>query len=116
MIILNIQQEDNDTGIKAADYNGSSMESIITSKEDSKTSSSITISQSELIVDKPIDPSSIDDFNTTKEAKRKRKIRVGAMMCIAYASNIGGTASLIGSGAQLALKGILLRYIYAFFQ
>jgi len=106
---LDSQQEDVD--VKVADDNGSSsMESIITSKEDiSKSSSSISIIQSELVEDKQPDPSSIDEFNTTKEAKRKRKIRVGAMMCIAYASNIGGTASLIGSGAQLALKGILIK-------
>jgi len=113
LICLNIQQEDVD--IKVAEDNGSSMDSIATSEE-RKSSSSITISKLELVEDKQPNPSSIVVFNTTKEAKRKRKIRVGAMMCIAYASNIGGTASLIGSGAQLALKGILLRYIYAFFQ
>lgn len=41
------------------------------------------------------------------EKERKRKIRVGCMMSIAYASNIGGTGSQIGSSPQLALKGIL---------
>ena len=28
-------------------------------------------------------------------------------LCVAYASNIGGTGSLIGSSPQLALKGIV---------
>ena len=37
----------------------------------------------------------------------KKKIRSCIFMSIAYASNIGGTGSLIGSGPQLALKGIL---------
>ena len=37
----------------------------------------------------------------------KRKIRTCALMSIAYASNIGGTGTLIGSSPQLALKGIL---------
>ncbi|XP_046440679.1 solute carrier family 13 member 5-like [Daphnia pulex] len=41
------------------------------------------------------------------EKERRRKVRVGVMMCIAYASNIGGTGSLIGSSPQLALKGIV---------
>ncbi|KAI9557042.1 hypothetical protein GHT06_016839 [Daphnia sinensis] len=37
----------------------------------------------------------------------KKKIGSCVLMSIAYASNIGGTGSLIGSGPQLALKGIL---------
>lgn len=41
------------------------------------------------------------------ENEARRKVRVGVMMSIAYASNIGGTGSLIGSSPQLALKGIL---------
>nr|CAH0105112.1 unnamed protein product [Daphnia galeata] len=41
------------------------------------------------------------------EKEKRRKVRVGIMMSIAYASNIGGTGSLIGSSPQLALKGIV---------
>lgn len=37
----------------------------------------------------------------------KKKISSCVLMSIAYASNIGGTGSLIGSGPQLVLKGIL---------
>ncbi|XP_057373829.1 Na(+)/citrate cotransporter-like isoform X3 [Daphnia carinata] len=37
----------------------------------------------------------------------KQTIRTCTLMSIAYASNIGGTGSLIGSSPQLALKGIL---------
>ena len=40
---------------------------------------------------------------------KKKKIRVGVMMSLAYASNIGGTGTLVGSGTQLVLKGILQR-------
>ena len=46
------------------------------------------------------------------EKERKRKIRVGCMMSIAYASNIGGTGSQIGSSPQLALKGILQESVH----
>ena len=46
------------------------------------------------------------------EKERKRKIRVGCMMSIAYASNIGGTGSQIGSSPQLALKGILEKSVH----
>jgi sodium-dependent dicarboxylate transporter 2/3/5 len=46
------------------------------------------------------------------EKERKRKIRVGCMMSIAYASNIGGTGSQIGSSPQLALKGLLEKLVY----
>ncbi|XP_046438107.1 solute carrier family 13 member 5-like isoform X1 [Daphnia pulex] len=44
---------------------------------------------------------------STHNPEHKKKIRSGVFMSIAYASNIGGTGSLIGSGPQLALKGIL---------
>ncbi len=37
----------------------------------------------------------------------KSRSRVCILMSIAYSSNIGGTGSLIGSGPQLAFKGIL---------
>ncbi|XP_046644936.1 solute carrier family 13 member 5-like isoform X3 [Daphnia pulicaria] len=37
----------------------------------------------------------------------QRKLRTCFLMSIAYASNIGGTGSLIGSSPQLALKGLL---------
>ena len=83
-----------------------------------KSSTSITVhsqSSTELIVDEPsitstkddLVDSYLDDAKSTADAERKRKIRVGAMMSVAYASNIGGTASLIGSSPQLALKGLL---------
>ena len=42
-----------------------------------------------------------------KNKEMKKSIRICVLMSIAYASNIGGTGSLIGSGPQLALKGIL---------
>jgi len=41
----------------------------------------------------------------------KKSIRICVLMSIAYASNIGGTGSLIGSGPQLALKGILNEWV-----
>ena len=44
--------------------------------------------------------------NQSKDMKRFRRIRIGTLMSVAYASNIGGTGSLIGSSPQLAFKGI----------
>lgn len=41
------------------------------------------------------------------DAEWKSRSRVCILMSLAYSSNIGGTGSLIGSGPQLALKGIL---------
>lgn len=48
-----------------------------------------------------------ESVEDAKEMTRRKRLRVGAMLSIAYASNVGGTASLIGSSPQLALKGIL---------
>lgn len=41
------------------------------------------------------------------ESEKGKKISTGIMLSIAYASNVGGTGSLIGSGPQLTLKGIV---------
>jgi sodium-dependent dicarboxylate transporter 2/3/5 len=43
----------------------------------------------------------------SEEDEKMRKIRTGILMSVAYASNIGGTGSLIGSTPQLAFQGIL---------
>jgi sodium-dependent dicarboxylate transporter 2/3/5 len=77
-------------------------------------------SKEELIVEEKLGNNQIviiDQVPTTPkeraaEKERKRKIRVGCMMSIAYASNIGGTGSQIGSSPQLALKGILQKSVY----
>ena len=99
------------------DKNSKGSLETVNSSEESKSSTSINVhsSKAELIVDEPAIPKKSSDSDSEIESsvdnatenERKRKIRVGAMMCIAYASNIGGTASLIGSSPQLALKGIL---------
>lgn len=39
-----------------------------------------------------------------------KKISTGILLSVAYASNVGGTGSLIGSGPQLTLKGIVNEY------
>ena len=100
------------------DKNSKGSLETVNSSEESKSSTSINVhsSKAELIADEPAIPKKSSDSDSEIESssvdnatenERKRKIRVGAMMCIAYASNIGGTASLIGSSPQLALKGIL---------
>jgi hypothetical protein len=52
----------------------------------------------------------LQDFNekeAIKQNERRRKIRIGTMMCVSYSALIGGTGSLTGSTTQLAFKGIL---------
>ncbi len=46
------------------------------------------------------------DAGADADATPMRRVRVGILLSVAYASNIGGTASIIGSGPQLAFKGI----------
>jgi sodium-dependent dicarboxylate transporter 2/3/5 len=100
------------------DYSNQDDESNIESLEGSVTGESskstiiLTESKEELILDPVI---VVVDTSTSRqeaaEKERKRKIRVGTMMSVAYASNIGGTGSQIGSGPQLALKGILQKSV-----
>ena len=68
-------------------------------------------SKKELILDSVIVVNTPTSRQVAAEKERKRKIRVGTMMSVAYASNIGGTGSQIGSGPQLALKGILQKQV-----
>jgi hypothetical protein len=49
----------------------------------------------------------INEKETIKQNERRRKIRIGTMMCVSYSALIGGTGSLTGSTTQLAFKGIL---------
>ena len=52
-----------------------------------------------------------DEAIINKERNRRRKIRVGTMMCVSYSALIGGTGSLTGSTTQLAFKGILQQQV-----
>ena len=52
-----------------------------------------------------------DCEKNSKEEEKRGKFRTGILMSVAYASNIGGTGSLIGSSPQLAFKGILDEYV-----
>ncbi|EFX74310.1 hypothetical protein DAPPUDRAFT_307380 [Daphnia pulex] len=49
----------------------------------------------------------VSEIQRVNDAVYQRKLRTCFLMSIAYASNIGGTGSLIGSSPQLALKGLL---------
>lgn len=49
------------------------------------------------------------DFDAEAEAKNNKRcqtLRVGMLLSVAYASNVGGTGSIIGSSPQLAFKQI----------
>ena len=52
-----------------------------------------------------------DCEKNSKEEEKRGKFRTGILMSVAYASNIGGTGSLIGSSPQLTFKGILDEYV-----
>ena len=87
-------------------------EGFLTADESSSNNSTVILSDSKegLVIDPVIilvNSLTLTPRQQVAEAKRKKKIRVGTLMAVAYASNIGGTGSQIGSGPQLALKGIL---------
>ena len=72
----------------------------------------VTESKEELVLDSPVVIiSSSGSLSSPRqqmaEKERRRKIRIGTMMCISYSALIGGTGSLTGSSTQLAFKGIL---------
>jgi len=54
------------------------------------------------------------DFDAEAEAKNNKRcqtLRVGMLLSVAYASNVGGTGSIIGSSPQLAFKQIFDRSV-----
>lgn len=100
VVILNQDEESNIESLEGSVTGESSKSTII-----------LTESKEELILDSVIVVNTSTSRQETAEKERKRNIRVGTMMSVAYASNIGGTGSQIGSGPQLALKGILQKSV-----
>ena len=93
----------------------------LTDSSDSSNTTDFSQSKEELIIaekdsvvviNNPLNPVILTPKQQAAEKERKRKIRVGSMMSIAYAANIGGTGSQIGSSPQLALKGILQELVH----
>ena len=94
----------------------------LTDSSDSSNTTDFSQSKEELIIaekdsvvviNNPLNPVILmTPKQQAAEKERKRKIRVGCMMSIAYAANIGGTGSQIGSSPQLALKGILQELVH----
>ena len=102
--MLNQQRAGNEPDLSQS---SGSLESVSSSSEQMVGSKEELVAAEKEPAGVPVAILNTGDAALDAENERKRRIRIGIMMSVAYAANIGGTASQIGSTPQLALKGIL---------
>lgn len=104
---LNHNHENKQNSIKETENNKYSNLILMTTKNDKVTTINIKEDSNESI---PLTNDDIESSEIPKEDERAKTLRLAFFLSIAYASNIGGTGTLTGTGANLVLQGIMDEY------